>query len=88
MLFTAQKKGLEEEKANGSKQKTYNGHSWTIEYRRKRYQKDLATRGYLPIHEFITRMGSQKRELELTTAQDLTHEESEESFDDEVAAVS
>jgi hypothetical protein len=33
-------------------------------------------------------MGLQKRELELTTAQDLTHEELEKSSDNEVAAVS
>jgi hypothetical protein len=79
---------LEEEKANGSKQKTYNGHSRTTEYRRKLYRKNLAAQGYLPIHKFITRMGLQKRELELTTAQDLTHEELEKSSDNEVAAVS
>jgi hypothetical protein len=71
MLCDAQKKALAVEKAMGNKRKTYNGHSRTTAYRRKTrkcHQSDLATQGYLPVHEFMKRMEEQKKEEKLTTS--------------------
>jgi hypothetical protein len=61
MLCDAQKKALADEKAMGNKRKTYNGHSRTTAYRWKRHRRDLATQGYLPIHEFMKRMEEKKK---------------------------
>jgi len=87
MLCDAQKKALAVEKAMGNKRKTHNGHSRTTAYRRKRHRSDLATQGYLPVHEFMKRMEEQKKEEKLTASQKLTLEESEESSDNDVIAL-
>lgn len=90
MLFDAQKRALAEEKAKSNKRKTYNGHSRTTAHRRKRYQSDLAARGFLPVHEFMKRVEAQKNKEGLSTAsQQLPYEESEESSgsDDGVAVL-
>jgi hypothetical protein len=72
MLCDAQKKAQAEERAKGKKRKPYNGHSCATEDHQKRYRRDLAAQGYLPVQEFMKQMGAQKKE-------ELTVEESEES---------
>jgi hypothetical protein len=88
MLSDAQKIALAKEKARGNKRKTYTGHSRTTSYRFKRQRSDLAAQGYLPVHEFMEQMKSQKNTKELTSPQDLTLEESEESSDDDAVTMS
>lgn len=68
-----------EEKASGKKRKTYTGRSKKTAYRWKHVRKDLATQGYLPVHEFMQRMKSQKPTEKIPP----TFEESEESSDDD-----
>jgi hypothetical protein len=87
MLCDAQRKALTKEKTSGNKRKTYDGRSRTTAYRRKLFKQKLAAQGYLPIHEFM-QLKSQKNAEKLTTSQDLTIEESEESSDDDVVIVS
>ena len=53
MLFDAQKRALEEEKAKGKKQKTYNGSSWATAYCRKWHHKDLVAWGQLSVLNFM-----------------------------------
>jgi hypothetical protein len=88
MLCDAQEKAQEKEKAKDKKRKTYDRRSRTTAYRWKRYRSDLAAQGYLPVHEFMKQMDTQKRKDELTTSQELTIEESEESSDDDAATES
>jgi hypothetical protein len=87
ILSDAQKKALAEEKAKGKKRKTYQGLSRTTIYRQNKRRKDLTAQGHLPIDEFMERMVAHKKKEELTIPQDLMVEESEESSDDNAAAV-
>jgi hypothetical protein len=82
ILDDAQKRALAEN-AKQNKRKTYSGRSQATTRRRKRYQSDLAAKGYLSVPDFMKRMESKKSNRE-----ELPFEESEESSDDDAAIVS
>ncbi|KAI0281130.1 hypothetical protein BGY98DRAFT_1095071 [Russula aff. rugulosa BPL654] len=83
MLSDAQKRAREKEKAQGKKWKTYNGHSRTTAYHRKRVQKNHAAKGFLPLRNFMKLMKSKKN-----ADKQVIQCEEEESSEDDAAFVS
>lgn len=78
-LMDAQKAALELEKTKGKARKPYTGHSRTTQYRQKKFGADPASKGFLGVDVYTTRMALKKKPA-------IGYEEEEESSSDDSGA--